>query len=183
MFDVGLLVLVQMDLEEPGAVQLDPDPLADDLGGVDEVVEDGGVHGHEGAGAGPLLLQHVSLAGRLGEDPALGDEDDMLAGELLLELADQAGLDLLEGLALGHGDEDDDGLLAADLDLLGGGDVQLAQLGLEVGVDLEVEEGLRDRLLELVGLLAVQLDDLSAGRKSHHLERKKRTLNLCTCWW
>ena len=88
MLDVGLLVLVQMDLEEPGAVQLDPDPLSDDLGGVDEVVEDGVVHGHQGAGDGPLLLQLVGLAGGLGQDAALGDEDNVLAGELLLKLAD-----------------------------------------------------------------------------------------------
>ena len=39
-----------------------------------------------------------------------------------------------------------------ELGLEGDRDVQLAQLGLEVGVDLEVEEGSRDGLLELVGL-------------------------------
>ena len=88
MLDVGLLVLVQMDLEEPGAVEPDAHPLAHDLGGVDEVVEDGVVHGHQGAGDGPLLLQLVGLAGGLGQDAALGDEDNVLAGELLLELAD-----------------------------------------------------------------------------------------------
>ena len=60
---------------------------------------------------GPLLLQLVGLPGGLGEDPPLGDEHDMLAGELLLELPHQPGLDLLEGLQLGHGDEDHDGLL------------------------------------------------------------------------
>ena len=61
---------------------------------------------------GPLLLQLVGLPGGLGEDPPLGDEHDMLAGELLLELPHQPGLDLLEGLQLGHGNEDHDGLLS-----------------------------------------------------------------------
>ena len=68
--------------------------------------------GQQGAGPGPLLLQLVRLPGGLGEDPPLGDEHDMLAGELLLELPHQPGLDLLEGLQLGHGNEDHDGLLS-----------------------------------------------------------------------
>ncbi len=60
-FDVGLLVLVEVDLEEPGTVEPDADALAHDLGGVDEVVEDAVVHGHQGAAAGTLLLQLVGL--------------------------------------------------------------------------------------------------------------------------
>ncbi len=47
-----------------------------------------------------LLLQLVGLSGRLGQDPPLGNEDDMLTGELLLQLADQSGLDFLERLQL-----------------------------------------------------------------------------------
>ena len=59
---------------------------------------------------------------------------------------DQAGLDLLESFELWHGHKDDDGLLAGHLHLLGGGDVQLTELGLQVGVDLQLEEGLeRDK--------------------------------------
>ena len=52
-----------------------------------QVVEDCGVHGDECARDGPLLLQLVGLPRRLGQDPALGDEHHMLAGELLLKLA------------------------------------------------------------------------------------------------
>jgi hypothetical protein len=63
-FNVGLLVLVQVNLEEPGSVQPDPDPLAHDFGGVDEVVEDGVVHGDERARPGPLLLLLVALSGK-----------------------------------------------------------------------------------------------------------------------
>ena len=68
-----------------------PDPLANDLGGVDEVVQDGSVDGLQGAGPGPLLLQLVGLPGGLGQDPPLGDEDHVLPGELLLQLTDQPG--------------------------------------------------------------------------------------------
>ena len=78
------------------------------------------------------------------------------------------GLYLLEGLQLRHWHEDDDGLLApAAVDLLGGGDVELPQLGLQVGVDLEVQQGLADPLLDLVRLLIVRLDNLTAGYSGH----------------
>ncbi len=61
MLDVGLLVLVEVHLEQPGSVQSDPDPLANNLGRIDQVVQDGVVHGHQGAAAGALLLQLVGL--------------------------------------------------------------------------------------------------------------------------
>ena len=67
-----------------------------------------------------------------------------------------------------HWHEDDDGLLApAAVDLLGGGDVELPQLGLQVRVDLEVQQGLADPLLDLVRLLIVRLDNLTAGYSGH----------------
>ena len=46
----------------------------------------------------------------------------------------------------------------------GGGDVELAELRLDVGVGLEVEQGARDRLLELVGLGVVRFHDLGLAR-------------------
>ena len=52
MFNVGLLVLVQVDLEESGAVKTDPGTLANDLGGVDQVIEDGVVNSNQGTGPG-----------------------------------------------------------------------------------------------------------------------------------
>lgn len=42
----------------------------------------------------------------------------MLARELLLQFTDQTRLDLLVGPQLGDGHQDDDGLLALDVDLL-----------------------------------------------------------------
>ncbi len=50
MFDIGLLVLVEMNLEEPGAIETDPDALANNLGRVDEVIENGIVHSNQSAG-------------------------------------------------------------------------------------------------------------------------------------
>ena len=59
----------------------------------------------------------------------------------------------MESLELGHGDEDDDSLLAAlDLDLLGAGDLEGSELGLELrDVGLKVNESLSDNGLDLGG--------------------------------
>ena len=53
------------------------------------LVENGGVYGDECARDGSLLLQLVRLPRRLGQDAALSDEDHVLTGELLLQLADE----------------------------------------------------------------------------------------------
>jgi hypothetical protein len=102
----------------------------------------------EGAGTGALLLD-AGATGGLAHHAALADEDDVAVRELLLELAGEATLDLVERLDLGNGDEDDDGLLAAlDVDLAGRRDLERTELGLEVGdVVLEVEESLSDQRL------------------------------------
>ena len=75
------------------------------------------------------------------------------------------GLNLLERLELGHWHENDDGLLSSStVNLLGGGDIELPKGGLQVAVDLEVQQSLADLLLDLVGLLIVGLDNLSSGQ-------------------
>lgn len=88
-----------------------PDPLSNDLSGVDKIVQDGSVYSHQGAGPGhcwiktlhtslleisralhlpwTLLLKLVGLPGRLGQDPPLGNKYHMLARELLLKLPHQ----------------------------------------------------------------------------------------------
>lgn len=87
--NVRLLVLVQVDLEQPGTVQTNSGPLSHDLGGVDEVVKDSVVDRNQCPGDGPLLLQLVGLAGRLLKDATLGNEYHVATGKLLLQLADQ----------------------------------------------------------------------------------------------
>ena len=47
------------------------------------------MYGDECARDGSLLLQLVRLPRRLGQDAALSDEDHVLPGELLLQLADE----------------------------------------------------------------------------------------------
>lgn len=50
-------------------------------------------------------------------------------------------------------------LLVVTLNLLGTGDVQVAQLGLHLGVDLQLQQSLSNGPLELVGLTATGLDN------------------------
>ena len=65
MFNVGLLILVQMNLEKAGSVKTESDPLADNLSRVHEVVKDSTVHGDQGTAAGSLLLLLVHFPCRL----------------------------------------------------------------------------------------------------------------------
>ena len=93
----------------------------------------------------------------------------MLARKLLLQLADQLGRDLLVALELGDRHRDQDGALAVPgIDLARRGDVQRAQLRLEVA-RLELQQRVRHALLKLVRLAcALGLDDLAEGR---HFQR------------
>jgi hypothetical protein len=71
-FNVGLLVLVKVDLDEAGSVEADAGTLADDLCGEAQVIQDSLVHGSQGTAAGTLLLvlRH-QLAGGLRQDAPL----------------------------------------------------------------------------------------------------------------
>jgi hypothetical protein len=156
--------------DEPGAIDLNAGALANDLGGEDEVLKDGAVDSGEGPGGGAGLLQGPGASGLL-EDAALGNEDDVLSAELLLQLTDEPGLDLVEGLEKGDGDEDGNGPPASrELNLLGGGDVEETEISLELrDVALKLGEGGGNGEFELVGLPATGLDNLGS-----HPFRKRR---------
>merc|ERR1719203_2121203 len=137
-FNVGLLVLVQMNLEQTGTVKTETNPLSDNFCRVNKVVEDSIVNSHQSTTARTLLLLPVHFPGRFGQNPSLGDKDHMLARELLLQFTNQSGLDLLKGLDLRNGHEDNNGLFAcADIDFLGGSNIQFPKVTLEVRVHLE----------------------------------------------
>ena len=69
----GLLlnVLVEVHLEELGAVKLDPRALTNHFGREDKVVQDGLVHRHKGAAAGALLRVLATGAALLAHDATL----------------------------------------------------------------------------------------------------------------
>lgn len=83
-------------------------------------------------------------------------------------LTSKTTLDLVESLDLGDGDEDNDSLLSSlNVDLAGSGDLERAELSLEIGnVVLEVEEGLGDQRLGGIGSGAGRVggpEDLCTG--------------------
>ena len=123
------------------------------------------MHVGEGAAARAGARDLLGAAAGLVEDGALSDDDDVATRELLLELADELGLDAVELLEQTERHEDDDGLGAArDIDLLGRDDVKILEVDLDVrGGDLQVEELLGNQLLELGRADAVWLDDLLAS--------------------
>lgn len=113
----GRVLVVEDDLLELGATNLVSNTLANDLGGEDKVLEDAVVNGSESSGHRALLGLAVAATG-LGENAALGKEDDVTVRELLLELTGQSLLNLVDGLEGRRGEEDDNSLLATgDLDL------------------------------------------------------------------
>jgi hypothetical protein len=104
-------------------------------------------------------------------------KDDSSA--ITIERRRSPGLDLVESLKHGHGDEDDNSLLSSlDVDLLGGGDGELLQLGLELGnVGLQVEDGLGNGLLDLIGGTGRGVgSSLNLGSVGSHFEGMKY-------WW
>lgn len=86
--EAGGVLGVKEALDELVAVSCNTGALASDLGGEDEVLEDGSVDSRKGTAAGTLLLNARATAG-LAKDPALANEDDVAVRELLLELAGQ----------------------------------------------------------------------------------------------
>eukprot|EP00216_Chloropicon_sp_CCMP2111_P006478 CAMPEP_0198240480 /NCGR_PEP_ID=MMETSP1446-20131203/5577_1 /TAXON_ID=1461542 ORGANISM="Unidentified sp, Strain CCMP2111" /NCGR_SAMPLE_ID=MMETSP1446 /ASSEMBLY_ACC=CAM_ASM_001112 /LENGTH=211 /DNA_ID=CAMNT_0043923213 /DNA_START=290 /DNA_END=922 /DNA_ORIENTATION=- len=161
---VLLILGVEENFEHARPVRGEPGALSDDLCGEDDVAEDGLVHGGEGAGPGP---GEGEPALRRLLDPPVGNDHDMLAAELLLELAHQALLDLLEGLPEPEWDRHDHRLAPArDVHLARAQDVKVAQVALQLlARRLQVEQGLGHALLENIGQLALLLQDLLPCRE------------------
>ena len=134
---------------------------ANDAGGDNDVVEGGLVHGLEGTGAGTLLAGVSDLS--LGVNGSVDDDDDG-PSELLLEVVDHVGADLLVELERSVGDLDQVVLVLAAvsgvvLDLLNRVDVHHAQVLLDVLVGLlEGDEGLGGLLLDLSGVSLLLLE-------------------------
>ena len=118
--------------------------------------------------------QHACLWKRRNVSPAnqwsIQVKEKLFTRELLLQFTHKARLDLLERAKLRHRDEDDDCLLAANVHLLCSRNVQLTELCLQVGVQLQIQKGMGDRVLKLVRLFSGRLDDF--GRGQHDLVKK-----------
>ena len=150
----GVLV-VEVDLDNALAVDLAAGALANDFGGVENVLKDGILDGSEGAGARTGCMRPGGTLVGVAKDCALGNNEHKGAGELFLELANKLGVDRLERLEKLVGNVKDDGLLSTSaVNLLCGSDVEVLEGGLEIGGGhLQVEELGTNLGLELIGLL------------------------------
>ncbi len=150
---------------DSGGIELNSDALAHNLGGVDQILQNGIMYSSQGAAHGPLLPLLSVLLANDGQNSPVGNEKHMLTTELLLKLAHKAGLDLVESLEETVGNEDEDGALAATkLDLAGTTDVELSEISLQLGgIDLQIKEGLSNRELKLCWLSVLFLQDFSAS--------------------
>jgi len=161
--DIGLILLVQIYFEEARAVEAEAGSLADDFGGIDNVLEKGVVHCGQRAASRSLLSLHVVVAGGLGKDRSLSDDKYVLSAEFLLQLADQSGLNLAKLSQQLVRNEEDDGLLPGlpEGDLAGGEEMEGAEVGAEIGgVGFDLVEGVDDGLLDggQRGVAALLLD-------------------------
>mmetsp|Transcript_10644 Transcript_10644/g.22178 ORF Transcript_10644/g.22178 Transcript_10644/m.22178 type:complete len:202 (+) Transcript_10644:217-822(+) len=151
---IGLVATVKINLEDAASVDLAAGTLSSDLGGVYDVFQNGILDSSESAGTRTKSRCLLGTSVALSENVALSDNDDMLAGEFLLQLTDKTSLDLLERLLEFVRDVDDDGLASCSaVDFLRSSDVKITKRGLQLrGGHLKVKEFLSDTCLELIRL-------------------------------
>jgi len=160
-----LILGIEEDLEVTGSI-LDTGALPDNLRGVAQILQPVLMDGGEGAGAGTLMLNGTGvLALGLAHDAAMGNHDDRAIGtsQLLAQLVDEAGMDLLPGLELGNGDDEDKGTAAAlsKVNLAGSVKLQGTEVSGDLGAGggLEFKQGLAHGQFEFGGGGALVLDD------------------------
>ena len=96
-------------------------------------LENGVVHGCEGAAAGTGASDPLATSAVLVEDGALGNDDDVSTTQLFLQLSNELALNLVVFLQLAERYKHDDSLAASgDINLLGSSDVQTSKLLLDL---------------------------------------------------
>ena len=130
-----LSLRVEDDLQNAATINTNASALAQNLSGVHQVLKNGIVNGSQSPAARALLLCLAVVAGLLGDNAALADDNNVLATELLLEFSDQADVKTLELAELVEGDGQDDSLLAiVNLELLSTKNVEVTELSLQFAV-------------------------------------------------
>ena len=153
--NIGLVTSIEVNLEDTTSINLAAGALSSDLSGVDNVLEDSILDSSQGTGAGTQSLGLLGTSITLSENVTLSNNNDVTSRELLLQLANKTSLDLVERPLELEGHVDDDGLVSrSTVNLLGGGDVKVAEGSLQFsGGHLKVEKFLGDLGLEFIGLL------------------------------
>ena len=144
LLEAELGLRVKNDLQNAAAVNTNASALAQNLGRVHEILKDSIMNSGQSPAAGALLLSLAVVARLLSDNAALADDNNVLATELLLELANQADVKTLELAELVEGDGQDNSLLAiVNLELLGTKNVEVAELSLEFSI-AHVDQELSD---------------------------------------
>jgi len=134
MFNVGLIFAIQVNFVVSRAVEPVSEALSNNIGRIGEILQDGVVNSSESPAPRSLLEFDVVVSAGLGQDGSLGDDDDVFAAEFLLELADEASLNLMICREERIWDKNHDGLLiAGDGDLPGPAEVEGAEFGPQIG--------------------------------------------------
>ena len=126
---------IENDLQNAASINTNASALAQNFSRVHEILKDGIVNGSQSPAARALLLCLAVVAGLLGDDAALADDNDVLTAELLLELTNQADVKTLKLAELVEGDGQNNSLLAIiNLELFGTENVEVIELGLHVTI-------------------------------------------------
>ena len=156
---------VEEDLHDTRTVSAEAPATANNVSGIDEVIEDALVDGSRGAAALDGL-EFVDILWALG-DLAMSDEHDDAAREALLELTGQSLLDFADEHDEAERIEDEETLLVAGrvLDFLSSVEVEARETFLEGAMSkFELEEFLGDFVLNLARLGALRLSELAEMR-------------------
>ena len=130
-----LSLWVEDDLQNAATINTNASALAQNLSGVHQVLKNGIVNGSQSPAARALLLCLAVVAGLLGDNAALANDNNVLATELLLELTNQADVKTLKLAELVEGDGQNNSLLAIiNLELFGTENVEVIELGLHVTI-------------------------------------------------
>ena len=130
-----LSLRVEDDLQNAATINTNASALAQNLSGVHQVLKNGIVNGSQSPAARALLLCLAVVAGLLGDNAALADDNNVLATELLLQLTNQADVKTLKLAEFVEGDGQNNSLLAIiNLELLGTENVEVVELGLHVTI-------------------------------------------------
>jgi len=156
--NIGLVTSIKVHLEDTTSINLAASALSSDLSGVNNILKNGILDRRKSTRARAQSHSFLGTSVTLSKDVTLGNNDDMTSRKLLLQLADKAGLDLLEGLLKLEWHINDDSLASSTtVNLLGCGDVEVTERCLQVGGGhLEVEKLLGDLGLKLIRLLYVE---------------------------
>jgi len=131
--NIGLVTSIKVNLKDALSINLAAGALSSDLSGVDNVLKDGILDSSQSTGAGTQSLGLLGTSIALSKNVTLSNNDDVTSRELLLQLANKTSLDLLEGPLELEGHVNDDGLASSStVDLLGGGDVKIAEGSLQL---------------------------------------------------